>query len=131
MFDVKRLQRAISYSPHPDPPPTPFPSLLVSATPHPACCASRPTSPRGGEASKRNAHSASKSPQLLLPSPFWTRISPPGELAARAGRPPHCVGRRVLACLPLPLPSLFFVKRPTPRPAAPPVPPGDPSRRAA
>src|SRR6266851_3967318 len=37
MFDVKRLQRAISYSRRPDPPPTPFPSLLVSATPHPAC----------------------------------------------------------------------------------------------
>src|SRR6266852_4147351 len=95
MFDVKRLQRAISYSRHSDPPPTPFPSLLVGATPHPACSLREQADlPRGGEASKRNAHSASKSPPLLLPSPFWTRISPPGVLAARAGRPPHVVGRR-------------------------------------
>src|SRR5260370_32229523 len=37
-----------------------------------ARCASRPTSPRGGEASKRNAHSASKSPHsffLVLSGP--------------------------------------------------------------
>src|SRR6266851_5212663 len=47
--------------------------------------------------------------QLLFPSPFWTRISPPGVLAARARRPPRVAGRRdTPPCPPsLPLPSLW------------------------
>src|SRR5713226_3246834 len=142
MFGVKHfceLIRPKFSAPHskptlpPDPPPLPSPSLLLDCDSPPGVLAARAGRPPHvvGRRVSATLTQPPRAPQLLLPSPFWTRISPPGELAPRAGRPPHCVGRRVLACPPLPLPSLFVVKRPTPRPAAPPVPPGDLSRRAA
>src|SRR5229473_823403 len=74
-----------------------FPVPWVSATPHPASSlrelADLPAW-RGGE--------IAYPPGADLPTAWGGEIgadSPPGELASRAGRPPHFVGRRPIAGL--------------------------------
>src|SRR5216683_380029 len=69
-----------------------------------ARCAGWPTSPHGGEAKCKldTPHPASPLRGLAdLPTrgggEMQTRYSPPGEPAARAGRPPHTGGRRMQA----------------------------------
>src|SRR5216683_1205475 len=64
-------------------------------------CAGWPTSPHGGEAKCKldTPHPASPLRGLADLPTWWggemqTRYSPPGEPAARAGRPPHTGGRR-------------------------------------
>src|SRR5713101_3857439 len=64
-------------------------------------CAGGPTSPHGGEAKCKldTPHPASPLRGLADLATRWggemqARCSPPGEPAARAGRPPHTVGRR-------------------------------------
>src|SRR6266852_3461149 len=64
-------------------------------------CAGWPTPPHGGEAKCKldTPHPASPLRGLADLPTWWggemqTRYSPPGEPAARAGRPPHRVGRR-------------------------------------
>src|SRR6266851_2771150 len=66
-----------------------------------ARCAGWPTSPHGGEAKCKldTPHPASPLRGLADLPTRWggemqARYSPPGEPAARAGRPPHTVGRR-------------------------------------
>src|SRR6266849_4974629 len=66
-----------------------------------ARCAGWPTSPHGGEAKCKldTPHPASPLRGLADLPTRWggemqARCSPPGEPAARAGRPPHMVGRR-------------------------------------
>src|SRR6266852_4079275 len=66
-----------------------------------ARCAGWPTSPHGGEAKCKldTPHPASPLRRLAHLPTWWggemqTRYSPPGEPAARAGRPPQTVGRR-------------------------------------
>src|SRR5713101_3857440 len=69
-----------------------------------ARCAGWPTSPHGGEAKCKldTPHPASPLRGLADLPTRWggemqARCSPPGEPAARAGRPPHTVGRRMQA----------------------------------
>src|SRR5712692_450929 len=75
-----------------------------------ARCASAPTSPHGGEASyassifSEHPHPAGSLRERADLPTWWGgelrefdlyRTSPPGELAARARRPPHMVGTRL------------------------------------
>src|SRR5712692_112008 len=76
-------------------------TLARYSPPRRARCAGWPTSPHGGEAKCKldTPHPASPLRGLADLPTRWggemqTRYSPPGEPAARAGRPPHTVGRR-------------------------------------
>src|SRR5713226_402278 len=76
-------------------------TLARYSPPRRARCAGWPTSPHGGEAKcKLDAPHPASLLRGLADLPTWwggemqTRYSPPGEPAARAGRPRHTVGRR-------------------------------------